>query len=155
MTAEYVFDPVTEAALKRIADCSNPEQLKQIAKNAAARGNEQVRQAAKLRLYAVLPSQEPGTLEYEVWQSIYALEDVRSTESGKTIRLSRTRQKITRDKEVGTVVDLVLGSASEGYRMLIERGLTHLTFEAVALRHPDRFSEQVLEAARVRLSGSA
>lgn len=139
-------------ALARIANCTNPSELRQIAKNARAKGEEEVRLAAQKRLYEVLPSEQPGTLEYDVWQSIYALEGELSDERGKTVRLSRTRQKIVRDKEVKTVADLIMGSQSEGYRMLIDRDMKDLTFEAVALRHPDRFDQLVLDAARIRLS---
>ena len=141
-------------ALARIASCSNPNELRQVAKNARAKGEEEVRLAAQRRLYEVLPSEQPGTLEYDVWQSIYALEGELSDERGKTVRLSRTRQKITRDKEAKTVADLIMGSPSDGYRMLIDRNMQDLTFEAVALRHPDRFDEHVLDAARSRLSAS-
>ena len=139
-------------ALALIASCANPNQLRQIAKNARAKGEEEVRLAAQRRLYEVLPSEQPGTLEYDVWQSIHALEGELSDERGKTVRLSRTRQKITRDKEAKTVADLIMGSPSEGYRMLIDRGMQDLTFEAVALRHPERFDQLVLHAARNRLS---
>ena len=141
-------------ALARIASCTNPSELRQIARNARAKGEEEVRLAAQRRLYEVLPSEQPGTLEYDVWQSIHALEGELSDERGKTVRLSRTRQKITRDKEVKTVADLIMGSQSEGYRMLIDRDMKELTFEAVALRHPDRFDKLVLDAARDRLSAS-
>ena len=139
-------------ALARIANRTSPNELRQIAKNARAKGEEEVRLAAQRRLYEVLPSEQPGTLEYDVWQSIYALEGELSDERGKTVRLSRTRQKITRDKEAKTVADLIMGSPSEGYRMLIDRDMEDLTFEAVALRHPDRFEQRVLDAARDRLS---
>jgi hypothetical protein len=122
--------------------------------NAHNKGEEQVRRAAMLRLYEILPSEKPGTLEYDVWQSIHALEGELSHERGKTTRLSRTRQKITRDGEQGTVADLVLGKVSEGFRMLVERDMPQLTFEAVALKHADRFKGSVIAAAKQRLEES-
>src|SRR3954454_10996249 len=123
----------TERALELIAKCTDPKQLRQIAVNANSKGEEEVRRTAMLGLYQVLPSEKPGTLEYDVWQSIHALEGELSHERGKTTRLSRTRQKITRDGEQGTVADLVLGKVSDGFRMLVDRDLPELTFEAVAL----------------------
>jgi len=146
-----MVDSVTRRSLEYVAACMEPDKLRQIAVNAQRQGNEEVREAARRRLYEVLPAEEPGTLEYDVWQSIHALEDTLAQERGKTTRLSRTRQKIGRDKEAQTVADLILKRASDGFRMLVDRNLPELTFEAVALKHPERFDNQVLAAARARL----
>ena len=146
-------DPI-KRALELIAKCDDPKQLRQIAANAHRKREEEVRRAAMLKLYEVQPSEKQGTLEYDVWQSIYALEGELSHERGKTTRLSRTRQKITRDGEERTVADLVLGKVSDGYKMLIERGLPQLTFEAVALRHASHFEADVIAAAEKRLRES-
>jgi len=122
--------------------------------NARRHGATEVERAALLRLYAVLPSAQPGTIEHDVWQSIFALESALKAERGKTILLSRTRQKIGRDGERGTVADLVTGKASSGFGMLVDRHMGKLTFEAVALRHPELFGPDVLTAARCRLSAA-
>ena len=147
--------PMSEAARRQalayIASCTDAAKLRQMAKNAGAAGEAEVQRAARKRLYEVAPSEEPGTLEHEVWQSIFALEDALSDESGTTKRLSRTRQKITRDGEHKTVSDLVLGKPSPGFTMLIDRDMRERTFEAVALRFPGRFSAEVLSAAKQRL----
>ena len=139
-------------ALERVSRSDNPHELKNIAKNAARLGVMEVKRAAERRLFAVLPSADPTTLEHSVWQSIHALEAALTEERGRTTRLSRTRQKITRDGEHKTVTDLVLGKMSEGFAMLIERGMPDLTFEAVALKHEADFGADVLEAAKRRLS---
>jgi hypothetical protein len=147
-------DDLTRRALERVSQSNDPKELKRIAQNAKALGNEQVREAALRKLYAVSPDAQPGTLEHDVWQSILALEGALTEERGKTTLLSRTRQKISREGELDTVADLVRKPASEGYRMLLDRGWPELTFEAVALRHPDRFDRTVLDAASKRLNAS-
>lgn len=141
----------TKQALARIAISTDPEALKRTAKNASRLGENSVQHAALIRLYSILPSAKQGTLEHSVWQSIHALEDALGTERGKTVRLSRTRQKIGRDREHKTVSDLILGKASSGFSMLVERGMPQLTFEVVALKHAQDFDETVLDAARKRL----
>jgi len=145
-------DPITQRSLDFIGQCSDPKKLWQIASNAERQSNAEVREAARRRLYAVLPSEEPGTLEHDVWQSIHALEDTLTNERNKTTRLARTRQKIKRDGETVTVADLIMKRASDGFRMLMERNLPALTFEAVALRHREHFDVAVLAAAKARLA---
>ena len=145
---------LTRRALERIAQCNDPKDLRRMADNAKSAGKDEVREAALRRLYAVSPAAQPGTLEHDVWQSIFALEGALSEERGKTTLLARTRQKIARDGEITTVADLVRKPPSEGYRMLIDRGWPELTFEAVALRHRECFDGSVLEAAQRRLNAS-
>jgi hypothetical protein len=145
-------DKAAERALHPIEGSSDPKSLRQIARNARKKGELAVARAADLRLHAILPSEAPGTLEYDVWQSIHALEGTLTLERAKTTRLGRTRQKIARVGELETIKDLILGvKPSEGFFMLVDRQMTNLTFEAVALRHPDRFDEAVLNAATARL----
>lgn len=146
------MDTKLERMLQFVERCDDPKKLRQIAKNADGQGAEGVAKAARRKLYSILPAEEPGTVQHAVWQSIFALEDVLKQERGKTIMLSRTRQKIARQGEIQCIVDLVLGSASEGFRMLLERNLLDLSFEAVALQFPDKFDTPVLDAARARLS---
>lgn len=151
-----MIDIAVMRAMQTIERCADPKGLRQIAANARSKGELAVAHAADLRLYAILPSEAPGTFEHDVWQSIHALEGTLTIERSKTTRLGRTRQKIARVGELATVKDLILGTKpSEGFFMLIERGMVGLTFEAVALRHPERFTDDVLNAAAARLEPSA
>jgi hypothetical protein len=138
--------------LRFIQSCNDPLKLEAVAANAKKQKILEVQHAALLRLYAIKPSQAPGTIEYEVWQSVFALEGALKEERGKTVLLSRTRQKIKRDGELKTIADLVLGkNPSDGFQMLIERNMPELAFEAIALRHPSEFNETIRTAATIRL----
>ena len=148
---------MTDAAeakmIEFVATCEDADKLRTIAVNAKSAGKDTLAQAAKRKLFSVMPSEAPGTLEYEVWQSIFALEDSLKDERGKTVLLSRTRQKIKAQGEQRCVSDLVCGKQSDGFNMLMDRDMLDLSFEAVALRFPDRFPNEVLSAARIRLEG--
>ncbi|WP_083591094.1 hypothetical protein [Aurantimonas sp. 22II-16-19i] len=141
------------AALAAINKASDPKVLRNLIANARRLGSERVMKAAFSRLCEVQPTALPGSLEHDVWQSIFALEEMISGERGKTVRLSRTRQKISRDGERRTVSDLALkATPSDGFYDLVQRGYPELTFEAVVLRHPQEFDDQTIAAARLRLS---
>jgi hypothetical protein len=132
---------------------SDTIKLKALIKNAEAQGVTIVANAARRRLYAVQAKDAPGTLSFDVWQSIHALEDALSDERGKTTRLSRTRQKIGRVGERQTVIDLVDGPVSSGFDMLIERNWPELTFEALVLKHLDDTAIKQKAGSRLRDAG--
>ena len=43
------------------------------------------------------------------------------------------------------------GDASDGFHRLVEAGLVEHTMEAIALRHPEHFTQDALEVARWRV----
>lgn len=141
-----------DRALAFIDKCDDPDKLAQVATNAADQGDSELEMVALLKLYSILPKFDLETVEHNVWQSIYALEGELKRERGKTVLLSRTRQKIARDGELKTVSDLIAGEASKGFAMLIERGMPQRTFEALTLRHPAEFDDETRKHAAERLA---
>lgn len=135
-----------------IAKCEDPAQLKTMIANAKAHSEDEVALAAFRRLILVSPSEAPGSVEHDMWQTIFAFEHLLKEERGKTTLLARTRQKINRVGVVETLRDWASAKQeTEGFRMLLERGLPELTGEAIVLRHPQLFPRSTVDAARARL----
>ena len=135
-----------------IEKCDDPAELRRFMNNARQRGGDDVYDAAFQRLITIQPSAEVGTLAYDVWRTIFAFEELLREERGRTVRLMRTRQKIQRDGEVKTVIDLTLKrTPSEGFGMLKDRGMLELSFEALVVARAGHFPASVVDAARSRL----
>jgi hypothetical protein len=138
--------------LDLIAVCDDAEKLRQWIANARKESRKDVEDAAFRRLIAILPKEEPGSVEHDFWRTVHAFEHVLSEERGKTIRLARTRQKVARVGELETLKDWAVGTKNtDGFDKLIERDMPELTGEAIVLRHADRFDAAVVGAARKRL----
>jgi len=137
--------------LKHIENSEDRDGLKRLIRRAQEQGAKEVEEAAFRKLISLVPEAQPGTLEHDFWTTIHAFEHLLSEERGKTTRLSRTRQKVDRVGVMDTLTDWAYGKQTEGFDMLVERGMPELTGEAVVVRHADRFPDEVVAAARARL----
>jgi hypothetical protein len=136
-----------------IAQCEDADKLRSIIRNARDRGESALADAAFRKLISLVPSERPGTVEHDFWQTVHAFEYVLTEERGKTTRLSRTRQKVARVGVVQTLKDWALSDKeTDGFKMLLDRGMPELTGEAIVLRHPGSFESQVIGAASHRLA---
>ena len=141
-----------EKILKVISETKDAEKLKGLIANAKRLGEKAVEEAAFKKLIEILPSEKPGTVEHDFWKTIHAFELALTEERGKTTRLSRTRQKVTRVGEIKTLNDWALSkNKTEGFEMLLERGMPELTGEAIVLRHPSVFGDATRQNARSKL----
>ena len=138
--------------LASIAGSTDADQLRRFRENAQRMGVTAVADAAFRRLIEVIPEQAPESIEHDFWMTIHAFEEVLRDERKKTVRLSRTRQKIGRVGVKQTLIDFATSKApTDGFNMLIERGLPELTGEALVLKHSESFDPGVQSSARQRL----
>ena len=94
-------------------------------------------------------------LALDFWRAIAAAEQILREQRGKTVRLSRTRQKIERVGVQKTVEDLTLAKhPSDGFAILTDAGLGDLTAEYLVIKHAGQGSAAAGAAARSRLSGA-
>tara|TARA_R110002012_G_scaffold208038_4_gene378067 strand:+ start:5067 stop:5420 length:354 start_codon:yes stop_codon:yes gene_type:complete len=101
-----------QKSLEIIAACDDEIKLRNWIDNANREGVGEVESAARRRLIAVRASRDiydpDDPIVADFWRSITALEHELSEERGKTIRLNRTRQKISRVGVEKTLADLAL-----------------------------------------------
>jgi hypothetical protein len=84
---------------------------------------------------------------------IAAFELLLTERNGRTTRASRTRQKLKKDGVRKLLADLALKpTPSAGFFTMVENDMADLTFEHVVIRHSDQFDEELVTAARRRLS---
>ncbi|MCF6316327.1 MAG: hypothetical protein L3J30_08600 [Marinosulfonomonas sp.] len=139
---------------------TDPEKLRNWIRNARKQQADDVEQAAIQRLIeinALTNHDDPNdSLVLDFWKSITALEFALSDERGKTIRLARTRQKISRVGVKKTLEDLAVSAkASDGYFLLRDRGMLDMSAEAVVLRHSALFDDEIIKAAQSRLDANS
>ena len=133
-----------------IATCDDPSRLRVFMDNARRQGAEDIRPPSggssrscqiKRQVRLSMISGGPST---HLNRS--------SLTRGKTTRLSRTRQKINRIGVMQKLIDFALSKKpTEGFNMLLERGMPELTGEAIVLRQAAHFDAAVVTAARSRL----
>lgn len=138
-----------------ISRCDDAVKLRLLIKNAKAQNNGVVESTAFRRLIALVPSAQPGSVEHDFWQTIHAFEESLSEERGKTTRLMRTRQKVQRVGVVKTLQDWAVDKKeTDGFAMLLARGMPEMTGEAIVLRHPAHFDEETRAKARTKLENA-
>lgn len=148
-----------QSVLRAILSCTDTKKLQNWIDNARREGAPEVEKAAITQLINIEAQKnhdDPNDpVVFDFWKSITALEYVLSDERGKTTRLSRTRQKITRVGVKKTLKDLVMSpTPSDGYYLLQDRGMLEMSAESVVLRHLNAFHADIIEAAKQRLANA-
>ena len=137
----------------RVRALKTPEECMQFAKNVREKypdlAREAHRRAVELRAIA---HGTKSAVELELLKALYAYEEVLSEKNKRRTSASRTWQMIKRHGIIGAAERAVNRSIeATGYKVLVEMGMHDLTFEAVIVRHPDAFSEEVVSRAKARL----
>jgi len=136
-----------------IQKLKTPGECIQLAKNVRDRNpdlaREARRRAVELRAIAYGNKNE---VELELLKALYAYEEVLSEKNKRKTRASRTWQMIKRHGIIGAAERAVDRKIEPtGYKVLVEMGMHDLTFEAVIVRYPNAFNQEVVSRAKARL----
>lgn len=136
-----------------IQKLKTPEECIQLAKNVRER-NPDLAQKARRRAVELraISYGNKSEVELELLKALYAYEEVLSEKNKRRTSASRTWQMIKRHGIIHAAeraVDRKIEPA--GYKLLAEMGMHDLTFEAVILRYPGSFDQEVVTRAKARL----
>lgn len=131
---------------------ADPAKIRAYLVNAKKQNRPDLVLQCQLRLAELAGLPFEDVLEREFWMAVTAAEELKTEENGKTIRLSRTRQKYARVGARKVIEDLAASpKITDGFRILADNDRPDLTFEGVVLRHHGRFDDLVVAAARQKL----
>jgi len=136
-----------------IKKLTTPEECIQLAKNVDGRNPDLAREARRraVELRAIAFGNK-NQVELELLKALYAYEEVLSEKNKRNTRASRTWQMIKRHGIIGAAERAVNRKIEPaGYKVLVEMGMHDLTFEAVIVRYPDAFNQEVVSRAKARL----
>ena len=131
---------------------ADPRLVRNLLENAKKRGRADIVLKCQARLAHLEGAKYSSQLEREFWTAVAAAEELATLRNGKTIRLSRTRQKAARVGFNQCLEDWAFHKGTtDGFDLLVEGGYPELTGEAIVIRYPDEFSEAAVKAAKKRL----
>jgi hypothetical protein len=136
-----------------IKKLKTPAECIQLAKNVIERNPNLAREARRraIELRAISHG-SIRDVEFELLKALYAYEEILTEKNKKTTRASRTWQMIKRHGIIAAAERAVDRKIEpNGYKILVELGMHDLTFEAVIVRYPDAFNQEVVLRAQERL----
>ena len=136
-----------------IQKLTTPEECMQLASNVRdknpALARDARRRAVELRAASHAPK---SAVELELLKAVYAYEEVLYEKNKRRTRAAYTWRMIDRLGLIKAAERAVAKrTQTKGYKELVAMGLQDLTFEAVIIRHPDKFSQAVVTQAKERL----
>lgn len=135
----------------KIAQMTDPTGLRNLMANARRLDREDVYLNAFRRLCELEGLDLSDPLERDFYQVLNAYEELLTEKNGRTTKASRTRQKLKNKGVMQCLIDWAIGSATGGFQLLVDKGLPELTAEYLVIKYKDRFEEDVVKSAKVRL----
>ncbi|MEQ9329672.1 MAG: hypothetical protein RJQ21_20485 [Rhodospirillales bacterium] len=91
-------------------------------------------------------------LESDLHSMLTRCDELVTAKNGRTIKASRTRQKLNNKSVVECLEDWAVASTpTEGFQLLVQAGLVELTGEYLVLKYPEKFTTRAIDHARRRL----
>lgn len=136
-----------------IPKLTTPEECMQLAANVRDNNPELARRARRRAIELRAASHGlKSVVELELLKAVYAYEEVLFEKHKRRTRATYTWRMIDQHGIILAAEKAVnKKTETKGYKELVGMGLQDLTFEAVIVRHPDKFNQNVVMCAKERL----
>lgn len=133
-----------------------PQQCRTVMERARAQGLEDIYQQV-FRRYCELVGGEADDpadpLVRDFHETLAAYEQLLTEKNQKNTPATRTRQKIANKGVFQSLVEWTRGRIeTNGFKLLVEKGLPEYTGEYLVMRYRDRFPDDVVKRASTRLA---
>jgi hypothetical protein len=139
-----------------VSKLKTPDDCRTVMQRARDRDLSDVYNAAFKRLCELIgnANDDPSDpLVRDFYETLAAYEQLLTEKNGRTTAASRTRQKIDNKGVHQSLIEWTRGKAeTNGFKLLVEKGLPEYTGEYLVLRYANRFPEDVVVLARSRLA---
>ncbi len=136
----------------KIAQLSDKGALRNLMQNARRLDRDDIYWQAFRRLCSLEGMIYDDPLERDFYDVLNAYEELLTLKHGRTTKASRTRQKLANKGVEQCLIDWAVGAPTDGFKLLIEKGLPELTAEYLVVKYEKRFPQRAVEAARRRLT---
>ena len=136
----------------KIEQMADRDALRNLMENAKRLERDDIYWLAFKRLCSLEGMAYDDPLERDFYDVLNAYEELLTEKHGRTTKASRTRQKLKNKGVEQCLIDWALGDSTDGFRLLVEKGLPELTAEYLVVKHATRFPEAAVKAARERLT---
>jgi hypothetical protein len=143
---------IKETVPSFIFKISEPSELRQVMKNAKRQKRDDVYWVAFNQLCKLEGKNQEDPLHSDFYEILAAYEALLTEKNGRTTKATRTRQKLARHNIEKCLEDWAISDTpTQGFLLLVDKGLYKLTAEFLVIKYKDRFSHNIVEAAHHRL----
>jgi hypothetical protein len=139
-----------------LSKLQTPEDCRTVMQRARDRNLPNIYNAAFKRFCELVGTEndDPSDpLVRDFYETLAAYEQLLTEKNGRTTAASRTRQKIDNKGVHQSLIEWTRGKVeTNGFKLLVEKGLPEYTGEYLVVRYADRFPEDVVTMARDRLA---
>lgn len=137
---------------KPIAGYTVAEDLRTLMANAKRLGRDDVWREAFRRLCVLEGADQTDPLHRDFYEMLAAYEHLLSERNARATRATPTRLKARNKGVVHLLEEWVTSKTpSEGYELLMAKGMPELTGERLVLKYPEQFSAEAVAAAKARV----